>query len=75
MPRIVRLKPVYRRYDFDSLKHGDAIEVESKAGAQEMLRRWRNKNGSSARLVSAIESPNLLYFLEEGPVDGRRVNR
>jgi hypothetical protein len=68
MPRIVRMKPFHPRYDFNTLKHGDAIEVASKASAREMFRRWRRKTGSCARLVSAIESPNRLYFLDKGPI-------
>jgi hypothetical protein len=71
MPRVIRMM-VRPLYDFDSLHHGDAIDVESKAGAQEMLRRWRNKTGRRAQLVSIRGLPNRLYFLDQGPdIDGR----
>jgi len=55
-------------YDFDSLEHGDAISVASKASAREMFRRWKRAKGRHARLVSAKETPGLLYFLDETPV-------
>ena len=53
------------RYRFDSLKHGDAIEVASKAGAQEMLRRWKRATGRRARLVPSRDFPNVLFFIDE----------
>jgi hypothetical protein len=56
------------RYAFDSLRHGDAIEVASKPGAQEMFRRWKKARGRRGRLVPSREFPNLLFFLDENSV-------
>jgi hypothetical protein len=55
-------------YDFDLLRHGDAIEVASKPSAREMFRRWKRVNGRRGRLVSSREHPHLLFFLDETPV-------
>jgi hypothetical protein len=57
-------------YNFDILKHGDAIEVESLSGAREMFRRWRLKTGRThARLTSARQKgkENLLFFIDTSP--------
>jgi hypothetical protein len=67
-PTIMRVIPQVSRYRFDSLRHGDAIEVASRAGAQEMFRRWKKKTGRSGRLVSIPEQPNLLFFLDQSIV-------
>jgi hypothetical protein len=55
-------------YDFDSLRHGDAIWVASKPSAREMFRRWKRAKGRRGRLVSAKDNPKVLYFLDETPV-------
>jgi hypothetical protein len=62
---IVRVATPVSRYHFDSLKHGDAIEVVSKPGAQEMFRRWKKAKGRRGRLVPSREFPNLLFFIDE----------
>jgi hypothetical protein len=54
-----------RRYYFHLLKHGDAIEVESVGGAREMFRRWKNANGTRARLIASRDNPQLLFFIDE----------
>jgi hypothetical protein len=65
------LKPPAERtplYNFDALKHGDAIEVQSVSGAREMFRRWKQKTGRlHARLTSAREKgrENFLFFLDD----------
>jgi hypothetical protein len=56
------------RYDFDSMQHGDAIEVASKPACREMFRRWKRAHGRHGRLVSSREHPSLLFFLDETPV-------
>jgi hypothetical protein len=59
-------------YNFDRLKHGDAIEVQSVSGAREMFRRWRNKTGRRhTRLTSAREKgkENMLFFIETASDD------
>jgi hypothetical protein len=54
------------RYDFDALKHGDAIEVRSANSAMEVFRRWRKKTGRKAQLVRSTdpEQRSLLFFIE-----------
>ena len=56
------------RYDFDSMQHGDAIEVASKPACREMFRRWKLARGRHGRLISSREHPRLLFFLDETPV-------
>jgi hypothetical protein len=57
------------RYDFDKLRHGDAIEgVQNKASAREMFRRWKRLHGRYGRLVSGKGGDDVLYFLDETPV-------
>lgn len=55
------------RYDFDALKHGDAIEVDSINSAREVFRRWRKKTGRKAQLVRSVEpgQERLLFFIDE----------
>ena len=55
------------RYDFDALRHGDAIEVGSPRSVMEVFRRWRKKTGRKAQLVrpTDTEQGNLLFFIEE----------
>ena len=65
MPAILQAQPFRPKYDFDAMRHGDAIEVKNKNAAREMFARWRRKNGRNGRLVASRESPNLLYFLDE----------
>jgi uncharacterized protein (DUF1684 family) len=61
--------PVERtpRYNFDQLKHGDAIEVDSVSGAREMFRRWKAKTGRAhVRLTGAREKgkEKFLFFID-----------
>jgi hypothetical protein len=59
-------------YNFDKLKHGDAIEVQSISGAREMFRRWRLKTGRMhARLTSAREKgkEHMLFFIDTASDD------
>jgi hypothetical protein len=67
-PNILQVAPHVSRYRFDSLKHGDAIEVASKASAQEMFRRWKKRTGRTGRLVALPEHPRLLFFLDQSIV-------
>jgi hypothetical protein len=53
------------RYNFDALKHGDAIEVANKDSAQLMFTRWKRAKGRAARLVSSTRYPRILYFLDD----------
>ena len=62
---IVRVDTSASRYRFDSLKHGDALEVVSKAGAQEMFRRWKKAKGRRGRLVPSRDNENLLFFIDD----------
>jgi hypothetical protein len=58
-------------YNFDKLKHGDAIEVQSISGAREMFRRWRQKTGRrDVRLTRAREKgkENFLFFIDSDVV-------
>jgi hypothetical protein len=79
--RVSDLKPArkWKRpsplYDFDALKHGDQIEVQSKASAREMCRRWSRSTGRRGRLVSlrrgkhnTQKEPGIMVFLNEDPV-------
>ena len=63
-PTVLHVKPAASRYRFESLKHGDAIEVASKASTQELFRRWKKRNGRTGYLVGLREEPNLLFFLD-----------
>jgi uncharacterized protein (DUF1684 family) len=59
-------------YNFDKLKHGDAIEVQSISGAREMFRRWRQKTGRlHVRLTSAREKgkEKFLFFIDTASDD------
>jgi hypothetical protein len=59
-------------YNFDALKHGDAIEVGSVSGAREMFRRWRQKTGRQhVRLTSAREKgrEHFLFFIDLAPAN------
>ena len=52
-------------YNFDSLKHGDAIEVASTESAREMFRRWKRATGRPGRLVRSRLYPRLLFFVDD----------
>jgi hypothetical protein len=67
-PTIVRVDTSGSRYRFDSLKHGDLLEVKSKPGALEMFRRWKKAKGRQARLIPSHEFPNVLIFIDESIV-------
>jgi hypothetical protein len=67
-PTILRVEPRASRYRFESLRHGDAIEVASVGSAQEMFRRWKKRTGRAGRLVALPEQPNLLFFLDQSIV-------
>jgi hypothetical protein len=54
------------RYDFDVLKHGDAIEVRSVKSAKEVFRRWRKRTQRDAQLVCSPERDDLLFYIEGG---------
>ena len=45
MPAILQLQPFRPKYDFDAMRHGDAIDVENKNAAREMFARWKRKTG------------------------------
>ena len=64
-PTILRVDTRSSRYRFDSLKHGDAIEVSSVPGAMEMFRRWRKAKGRRGRLIPARDSTNTLFFIDD----------
>jgi hypothetical protein len=68
MPAILQIQPFRPKYDFDAMRHGDAIEVENKNAARQMFARWRRKAGRNGRLVASRDIPNLLYFLDEADV-------
>jgi hypothetical protein len=70
-PNVVRVDipgSRYSHYHFDSLKHGDLLEVKSKLGALEMFRRWKKTKGRRARLITHREYPNVLIFIDESIV-------
>jgi hypothetical protein len=67
-PNIVRVDTTASRYRFDSLKHGDLLEVNSKSGALEMFRRWKKAKGRQARLIPSQQFPNMLVFIDESIV-------
>lgn len=69
MPQnFVRVDTKYSRYRFDSLKHGDKIEVSSRLGAREMFRRWKKARGRQARLIASLDYPNVFTFIDESLV-------
>ena len=65
MPAILQTQPFRPKYDFDAMRHGDAIEVESVSAAREMFARWRRKTGRRARLTISRDFPKLLIFIDE----------
>jgi hypothetical protein len=65
-PNIIHVDTRFKsRYPFDSLKHGDVIEVEHPNSAKEVFRRWRKLRQRKAQLVSSQSFPKLLYFIDE----------
>jgi hypothetical protein len=64
--KVVHVKPrepLKPMYDFDSLRHGDALKVINPASAQEMFRRWKKRHCRRERLVLL---PNgLLLFTDD----------
>ena len=64
-----------QRYDFDSLRHGQAIAVVSKKNAWEAFRHWKKARGKPGRLVSSQENPSVLYFLSETPQTASSLTR
>jgi hypothetical protein len=65
-PKIIRVDTSFKSpYPFDSLKHGDVIEVEHPTSAKEVFRRWRKLRQRKAQLVSSQSFPKLLYFIDE----------
>lgn len=65
-PNIIRVDTTFKSaYPFDSLKHGDAIQVEHPNSAKEVFRRWRKLRERKAQLVSSLTSPKLLFFIDE----------
>jgi hypothetical protein len=67
-PTILRVNSRESRYRFESLRHGDAIEVASRASAQEMFRRWKKRHGRTGHLISLPDQPNLLFFIDQSIV-------
>lgn len=65
MSAILQTQPFRPKYDFDAMRHGDAIEVRNKNAAREMFTRWRRKTGRRGRLVASRDNPNLLFFLDD----------
>ena len=63
--QVMRVKKQESKYRFGEMRHGDAIEVDSKAAAFEVFRNWRKATGHKARLVSSREFPRILYFIDE----------
>ena len=66
MPAILQTQPHRPKYDFDTMRHGDAIDVENVNAAREMFARWRRKTGRRARLTTSREYPNRLFLIDDG---------
>ena len=68
--KIPKTTAVRDRYDFDVLRHGDAIEVNSINSAREVFRRWRKHTGRRAQLVRSSEKgqEGLLFFIDSDMV-------
>jgi hypothetical protein len=65
-PKFIRVDTTFKSsYPFDSLKHGDAIEVRNINSAREVFRRWRKARRRQAQLVGSLTSPRLLFFIDE----------
>lgn len=64
-PTIIRIKKSSSKYRFDTLKHGDVIEVEHPTSAKEVFRRWRKRHARTAQLIQSQISPKLLIFIDE----------
>ena len=66
MPAILQTQPFRPKYDFDAMRHGDAIDVENPNAAREMFARWRRKTGRRARLTVSRDFPKRLFFIDDG---------
>jgi hypothetical protein len=68
-PNVIRVDTRFRSsYPFDTLKHGDIIEVDHPNSAKEVFRRWRKRSKRKAQLVTSSISPRLLHFIDESVV-------
>ena len=67
-PNVLRVDTRKSRYDFDSLKDGDALEVTSVSGAKETFRRWKKAKGRRARLVPSRDTITTLLFVDDDVV-------
>jgi hypothetical protein len=68
--------PKEPKYPFDSLEHGDAIEVESIPGAREMFRRWREKTGRRQTKLISNKVPGFehyLFFIDAGAESAKKL--
>jgi hypothetical protein len=65
MPAILQTQSFRPKYNFDAMRHGDAIEVRNKSAAREMFARWKRKTGRRASLVASRNFPNLLHFIDD----------
>lgn len=68
MPAILQPQPFRPKYDFDAMRHGDAIDVERPNAARVMFIRWRRKTGRRARLTSSRDFPNRLFFIDDSDI-------
>lgn len=65
-PQFIRVDTTFKSaYPFDSLKHGDVIQVEHPNSAKEVFRRWRKVRQRKAQLIQSLTSPKLLFFIDE----------
>jgi hypothetical protein len=64
-PKVIRVDTKTSRYRFDQLRHGDALQVSSVAGAMEMFRRWKKTKGRRGRLIPSRDAFNTLFFIED----------
>jgi hypothetical protein len=71
MPDLSHTRP---RYNFQDLKHGDAIMVEKPNSTIEMFRRWRRSRGLSPGVVKLVyageneEGLHVFFFVEQALV-------
>ena len=68
MPAILQAQPFRPKYDFDAMRHGDAIDVHNTSAAREMFARWRRKTGRQARLINSRDFPNRLFFIDDSDI-------
>jgi hypothetical protein len=65
-------------YDFDKLKHGDAIRVSSVSGARTMFARWRERHPDRHVQLVRHDDPahsDILFFVETTRPELRAVRR